>query len=386
MGGLLKKIVKQTMNPMGTPIAPGGGAPVGKFAMPAKQPTPFKSTPPAAAASANPRAQYALDQNAQANNPPNPGQTSAPANTAQAAPAAGAIPKNQTGGGAKQPAVSAAEKAWKNVEKTKGAGDSHLIFPPKTANPAANANPAAPTPDAPTDTTDLGPDVTPGETSVETRMNGLLRHDNEYMQAAEAQGNKEARRRGLGSSSMAVQAAQASRVNAALPIASQDASQSHTQLMQQRDIRSREMLSRLDRDQQIRIAKMNVSASERTAASQLAASFEQTYSDTIAAIMGNPDLPASARKAYTIHAGKVRDSNLKLVEQMYGIKLNWASASRLPPGTPSTDPKKDKDGNIVEEDDTWAKINNPLGIGPGYEGKKKPSTGRAILDPAGWFS
>jgi hypothetical protein len=211
------------------------------------------------------------------------------------------------------------------------------------------------------------------DSSVSGRMNGLMRRSNPYMQGVEAQGAKEVRRRGLGSSTMATQAVEAARINAVLPIASQEAGQAHQSnqqgldqrnqnFMQGRDITSREgMQTRdidanrtnldtelgsrermqqadlgsrtLDREAQDRIARMNVASGERQSASQLAASFEQSYSQVVSNIMNNPEIPAEARQTYLQHAVRVRDSNLQLVEQMYGIQLDWGTNTvpNLPP-------------------------------------------------------
>lgn len=43
--------------------------------------------------------------------------------------------------------------------------------------------------------------------------------------------------------------------------------------------------------------------------------------------MSNPELPAATRQQYVNQAGRIRDSNLRLVEQMYGIELAWGSES-----------------------------------------------------------
>lgn len=58
---------------------------------------------------------------------------------------------------------------------------------------------------------------------VSNQLNGLLSADNPYMQQATTRGNQEAQRRGLLSSSLAAGAVEGARINAALPIAQQDA-------------------------------------------------------------------------------------------------------------------------------------------------------------------
>lgn len=200
----------------------------------------------------------------------------------------------------------------------------------------------------------------PEDTSVERRVTGLLSKESPLMKQAATQGAQASNRRGLMNSSMGVQAGQASRVAAALPIASQDAGQAHEKNlqgrshqmqhtlqreqqgfvggenaldrehqsgMQQADLQLRETISRLDREAQERIATMNVAASERHYAASMAASFEQSYAAMVSSIMANPDLPPEVRQQYIAHAGRVRDSNLRLVEQMYGIELNWGGGS-----------------------------------------------------------
>ena len=303
-------------------------------------------------------------------------------------------------------------------------------------------------------------EFTAEDTSVSARMNELLSQDSLYMQQAATEGRQAANRRGLLNSTMSVQAAQAGRVNAALPIASQEAAQANqrnllgTEIssregmqlvdlaaakerlgmsltqeeklaleeirsregiaerdiesregMQERDIKSREgmqtediaatrerlelelgsksalqeaelaaekerlgeTLSHQERlaleelraaEERLglelesrermqgedialneRLAEMNLSANERNAVATIAQSFETTYSQMVSAIMSNPDIPAAERQRYLNHAAAVRDSNLNLLEQFYGISLDWETPggqqnnpNQTPPG------------------------------------------------------
>jgi hypothetical protein len=197
------------------------------------------------------------------------------------------------------------------------------------------------------------------DTNVETRMNNLLSKDNEYMQQARTEGLNQSNRRGLLNSTMGVTAVEDSRIRAALPIASQDASQAHsreqlgrqlqsTDVTQRRglasdealtregyglqrelqagDIASRQNMQALDLEFQDRIARLEVGAEQRGRAGALAASFEQGYNSMLETIMNNPDIPADARQTYMDHAARIRESNVALIEQLYGIDLQWETA------------------------------------------------------------
>lgn len=78
------------------------------------------------------------------------------------------------------------------------------------------------------------PDVE--KNSVQGRMAGLLSTDSDYMKQAETAGLQQANKRGLLNSSIAVGAAESSRIAAALPIASQDSSQANQRQMQGRGL------------------------------------------------------------------------------------------------------------------------------------------------------
>lgn len=159
--------------------------------------------------------------------------------------------------------------------------------------------PAAPT------TEPQQPPATPSITPVSDRITDLLKTDSPYMQQAETQAKQQANRRGLLNSSIAVQAGQAARINAAFPIASQDAGI----------------------ELENRIASMNLAAAERQQVGALTAAFESSYSNTLASIMSNPEIPAEERQRYMDHAARIRDSNLNLLEQFYGINLQWSTPS-----------------------------------------------------------
>lgn len=189
------------------------------------------------------------------------------------------------------------------------------------------------------------------DASVSSRLTGLLSKQSPLQKQARTQGLQAANSRGLLNSSMAVGAAQDAAYKAALPIASQEASQIHQanlskqefgqqktlqssdqqqqRYLQEQDIGFRERVSGLDREAQERIASLNLASSERAAAANLAASFENSYSSIIANIMNNENLPAADRQKYIDHAALVRDSNLALVEQLYNLDLQWDTVPKV---------------------------------------------------------
>lgn len=156
----------------------------------------------------------------------------------------------------------------------------------------------------------------PENESVSQRVTGLMSQQSPLMQQARTQGAQVSNRRGLLNSSMGTQAGQTAAYGAALPIASQEASQAHQRNTAERGIQSQE-----------NIAQMNVAAHEREKAASLAAAFENSYAQMVATVMNNHQIPANVRQQYLQHAGAVRDSNLRLVEQLYGFKLNWSTPS-----------------------------------------------------------
>lgn len=150
--------------------------------------------------------------------------------------------------------------------------------------------------------------------SVANRVTGLMSSNSPLMQQARTQGLQAANKRGLLNSSMAVGAAQDSTYKVALPIASQEAQQAAAMNQLAMENASQE-----------RIAGMNIASNDREKAASLAAAFENSYGEMWRTVASQPDIPADVRNKYLNHINALRDSNLALVEQMYGINLDWAT-------------------------------------------------------------
>lgn len=151
------------------------------------------------------------------------------------------------------------------------------------------------------------------DSSVEKKITGMMQKDNPFMKAAATQGKQDANRRGLLNTSMGVQAGQMAAIQSALPIASQDAKQTHDANLMSMDLGSKQ-----------NIASMNVAAHDREKAMAGTAAAEQAYATMFQNIASNANLPSATRDSYLEHIGAIRDSSLNMVEQMYGIDLDWA--------------------------------------------------------------
>jgi hypothetical protein len=200
-------------------------------------------------------------------------------------------------------------KAEQIHQKPPGGGDS--MSTPKLD---ANGNPLPQAPGTPPHTGGVPKTAAPGllsptpappvpDYSVATKVSEITSKNSPLMQQAQTAGAKYANKRGLLNSSLAGEAAQEAVLKAATPIASQDSAQEHA----------------------LQLAGMNLAANERDRAQAAAVSYEQIYSNSFAAIMQNENIPKDTRDKYIVHQGKLRDSNMALLEQIYNVDLTWAS-------------------------------------------------------------
>lgn len=97
------------------------------------------------------------------------------------------------------------------------------------------------------------------------------------------------------------------------------------------DYRQKAGLLAVDNASKEKIASWNVGQYEKERAMSALTAMEQLYAGQFTSIGNNTDMPAETRNAYLQHIASLRDSSLNLVQQMYGIQLNWAS-----PGAPTT--------------------------------------------------
>lgn len=187
-----------------------------------------------------------------------------------------------------------------------------------------------------TDTGTIDPSNTaePDQRDVLYQLDRTLASDSPLVKRARTGAAQAANRRGLLNSSMAVQAGEAAAIDAALPIAQQQAQQiqqsrlTEQQIAGQRDLQaveiaSRELIAGLDREAQERIANLNVAAHDREKATAAMATVAAVYGDMYKTIASNENIPAETRDAYLEHIAVTRDTNLNLLEQLYDFDLVW---------------------------------------------------------------
>lgn len=180
------------------------------------------------------------------------------------------------------------------------------------------------------------------------------------MAQARGQAMQIANSRGLLNSSIATQAGEEAALGTVLPLASQDAdnaaqkerlgmelsSRERIALAQigsqerlaQLDLTSRERMQAneigyqqgeraLDRSLQEQLAQWNLSSTDRDGAMRSVISMEQLYNTQYANIMANTNLSADDRAAQLTAAKNLRDVQLDLIQQLYGISLDWGQAA-----------------------------------------------------------
>jgi hypothetical protein len=210
--------------------------------------------------------------------------------------------------------------------------------------------------------------------SVENRVTNLMKDDSKLMRQAETAGLQQANKRGLLNSSMAVGATQNEAYRAALPIASQDASQAMqenlTHLdtaarfgmqgneiasqfgMQANDIMSRQQLAELDvdarksmqaaeiayntsKDQLAKyLAEMGNDTEQQRIMSSYMVSQEQIYSARLSDIMSNTNLTAAQRDQQLAAAKQSFTGHLDAISNILTVDVSnfmlWPGSATNP--------------------------------------------------------
>jgi hypothetical protein len=212
--------------------------------------------------------------------------------------------------------------AWLDRLPADQAADMRTWIGANDPNPQPNAAPPGGT--------------TAGPRSTEQRVSDILSAESPLMKRAASQGQMLANRRGLLNSSVAAEAAQAAMIDAAVPIASADATMDNQRFlqqqdianqrtMQQADIASRNWQSQLDADTRTRIANMQVDTADRDKIGTMVANIQAQHTSRINNIISNPEIPAETRAQYIADSNAWMRNQLDMLEGMYGVQLDWAA-------------------------------------------------------------
>lgn len=172
------------------------------------------------------------------------------------------------------------------------------------------------------------PGSTNPDNSVSGRVDAILASDSPLMRRAGAEGMQAANRRGLGNSSMSVQASQAAILNAATPIASQEAQQQASAELAAADASNRERLQQAQLDAAAADTQARIAADER--AKMLAALTDLTGQrfNALSNILANHKVSSGARSSAISSFNDQYQSTLNYLQNLYGVSLS----NRTPAG------------------------------------------------------
>ena len=197
----------------------------------------------------------------------------------------------------------------------------------------------------------------PGTTgTVAGQMEGILAKESPYLQAARERGEQYAHSRGLLSSSMAAGAAEKAAIEAALPIAQQDAATyskaglqqqafeesaglvdikagASSQLAEQEAFHARELENiqqhgaNYRQQQEIalkeRLSAADVSLAEKGALADSLTALGDNFQAKLAGIQVDPNLNASAKTDAIQTLQEAYEANLQSLGSIYGVEITW---------------------------------------------------------------
>ncbi len=148
-------------------------------------------------------------------------------------------------------------------------------------------------------------------TNVEDNLNSIIGAGSPVLDQARTGASQASNARGLLNSSINAQAGESAVIGAAEPMAAQDASQANQSQINAADLSSQ---------QQIAAENIASNNSQQTAAAVSA--FGNAYDTGLNAIASNPNIPADARNGYLNNIAQVRNQDMSLLQQIYGININ----------------------------------------------------------------
>lgn len=160
--------------------------------------------------------------------------------------------------------------------------------------------------------------------SVANKVAAITAGSSDYMRQAKTNGLQVANRRGLGNSSMAVGAAQASAIDRATPIASQEASQ-----IAGYNLGEQNHLNTFDRD------RAGYAAGQQEMLATALTNLSNQRFGAYATIAQNPEIPADARNATFSSINSQYDDTLRYLQDLYQVNLRPAGTTVPAAGVPA---------------------------------------------------
>lgn len=230
----------------------------------------------------------------------------------------GPIPATNTSDAANLMRIAVATNGGGGVQTT-GQGGAPAPVPVPSATPTTTPTTAT-TPTPTTTPTPAAPPVagygangqySPQDDSIAHQVDAMTSRAGPLMTRARGIGMAVANNRGLQNSSIAAQSAEKSMLDAAVPIASQEAQQLYGKNLQFQQGKSA-----------TEIASMQTAAAAQSAFAQALLSASSSYSSNVSAIMSNPDLKSSARTSALNAAASQRNADYTMIQKVYGVSIS----------------------------------------------------------------
>lgn len=166
---------------------------------------------------------------------------------------------------------------------------------------------------------------------VASRVAAITAGNSDLMKAARTQGLQASQRRGLGNSSMAVGAAELSALNAATPIASQEASQI-----------SQKNLQRMGIDADEARTKATIAADQQRAMLASVTDLTGQRFNALSNTLNNDKIPAGTRSAVESSINAQYQQAIDQIQNLYGVSL-------APRATQTTAPAQNTGVNLTPQ-------------------------------------
>lgn len=203
----------------------------------------------------------------------------------------------------------------------------------------------------------------------------IASQDSTIMQRARTEGLQQANSRGLLNSSMAVGEAQGAVLDQAVSMASQTSDQRHQTKLSEQEYKQASELSKQDYQQtsslseqeakqeydaielaasleeqmKVKLAAMEIDAEESRAAESMITSMLELYQEEVRSINSNPDIGSSERADMLAAAGELVSNEMDMIENLYGIDIDWETGDITYSATSSDDGNSDSSNADISD-------------------------------------